>query len=561
MKGMSMFRNGFTQRALARFKKEEEGSLVVFSLFIFLTMLVFSGVAIDLMLHENRRTHVQNSTDRAVLAAANLDQTVNPRTVVKDYLAKVGIIVTDEDIDVQEIGAQGIVTGRQVSVNVEATAPTAFMRLVGVNSLGYGTQAAARESVNDVEISLVLDVSGSMGWGTKLADMQNAANNFVDGVLDGAEDNRVSISLIPYSTQVSAGPELLSRLVVEHQHNFSHCLNFEPEDFETSVVQRVAPRTDDDGVIVTDGDGNPIIEPIPLSQTASFDPFRHFSYGRSHRYSICRDEEFMEITPWSNNAQALKDQINDFTANGNTSIDVAMKWATSLLDPSMNGIMGQLQDDDDVVIDPAFSVRPHQYTYPDVLKFVVLMTDGINTEQFMLEEEAKEGMSDIYWAFNDHWIRVGERYWNMDRRCWHDTYRSYNSCNGHRRPDEDDRLTKLEMWNSMTMRWRAYNGFYRRTWQASDYYNELDEPSASVIARDVNPNVDTKDKRLMAICEAAKAQRIVVFTIGFEVTDESAEVMRECAWEPQYFYRVNGEDISYAFDSIRNEINQLKLTQ
>lgn len=556
-----MLRSGFTKRALARFQKEEEGSLIVFSLFIFLTMLCFSGVAIDLMLHENRRTHVQNSTDRAVLAAANLDQTVDPRAVVKDYLAKVGISVTDDDITVTEIGAQGIVTGRQVSVDVKATSPTAFMRMVGVDSLSYGTQSAAEESVNDVEVSLVLDVSGSMGWGTKMRDMQEAAKSFVNGVLAGAEDNRVSVSLIPYSTQVAAGPELLSRLTIDHAHNFSHCVNFEPEDFETTVVQRVAPRTDDDGAIVTDAAGNPIIEPIPLSQTASFDPFRHFSYGRSHRYPVCRDEDYMYITPWSNNATALGEQIDDFVANGNTSIDVAMKWATSLLDPSMNGILNDLIADEDVTVDGEFSVRPHQYTYPDVLKFVILMTDGINTPQVMLEDEAKEGMSDIYYAFNDHWIQVGNRFWNMDDRCWHDTFTGANRCNGVRQPAEEDRLSKLEMWNDITMRWRAYNGFYRRTWQADDYYEELEGPRIVLEAQDSNPSADTKDKRLADICAAAKAQRIVVFTIGFEVTDESAEIMRDCAWEPQYFYRVNGEDISYAFDSIRNEINQLKLTQ
>ena len=58
------------------FRKDDRGSLVMFSLFIFLAMLMFGGIAVDLMLYENRRTHVQNSTDRAVLAAANLNQTM-----------------------------------------------------------------------------------------------------------------------------------------------------------------------------------------------------------------------------------------------------------------------------------------------------------------------------------------------------------------------------------------------------------------------------------------------------------------------------------------------------
>ena len=54
-----------------QYRQDEDGSLIMFSLFIFLAMLMFGGIAVDLMLYENRRTHIQNSTDRAVLAAAN----------------------------------------------------------------------------------------------------------------------------------------------------------------------------------------------------------------------------------------------------------------------------------------------------------------------------------------------------------------------------------------------------------------------------------------------------------------------------------------------------------
>ena len=88
-----------------RYHKDEDGSLIIFSLFIFIVMLMFGGIAVDLMLYENRRTHIQNSTDRAVLAAANLNQTVDPKVVVQDYLAKVGIHVDQDDVDVYEVGS------------------------------------------------------------------------------------------------------------------------------------------------------------------------------------------------------------------------------------------------------------------------------------------------------------------------------------------------------------------------------------------------------------------------------------------------------------------------
>ncbi len=175
-----------TRKNIRRFGRDEDGSLIIFSLFIFICMLMFGGIAVDLMLYENKRTHIQNSTDRAVLAAANLNQTVDPKTVVQDYLAKVGIIVSLDDVTVVEIGTAPVITGRQVAVNVSASFDTLLMNLVGVNSLPYSAASEkAEEAVNDIEVSLILDVSGSMGSGSKLANMQTAAKDFVDGILQG----------------------------------------------------------------------------------------------------------------------------------------------------------------------------------------------------------------------------------------------------------------------------------------------------------------------------------------------------------------------------------------
>ncbi|MEO0916635.1 MAG: Tad domain-containing protein, partial [Pseudomonadota bacterium] len=557
-----MFRSGFVGARIKRFQKDEEGSLIIFSLFVFMTMVIFGGIAVDLMLYENRRTHVQNSTDRAVLAAANIKQEIPAKEVVKDYLAKVGIAVDDDNIIVQQVGTMPVVTGRQVAVKVEAQSPTVLMDLIGIDWLPYGSISSAEQSVNDVEVSLVLDISGSMGAGSKMTNMQTAARDFVDGVLEGAEDNRVSISLVPYSTQVSAGPELLNQLTIEHDHDFSHCVNFVEEDFSTTAIQRVRPMQDEDGNIVQDADGNPVMEPIPLSQTASFDPFSGWS-RRNHRYPVCRDQSYVDILPWSNSVSDLTAQINALTPTGNTSIDVAMKWGTALLDPSMNPALTAIEANNSsgLTIDPEFVVRPRDHTYPDVLKFIVLMTDGINTTQYELRDEDKEGMSDVYWYKNDHWIRVDDDYWNLDDRCWH--YEDTNTCDGDDTPSEEHRLSKLAMWDDMTMAWRAYNGFYRRIepTRARHYYEQIgaigsyEGPRQPIYARSGNSNADTKDKRLSSMCSAAKNAGIVVFTIGFEVTDQSADIMEACASSDQHFYRVNGQDIQYAFASIKNQIN------
>ena len=526
----------------AVFGRNEDGSLIIFSLFIFIVMLMFGGIAVDLMIYENRRTHVQNSTDRAVLAAANLNQTVDPTTVVIDYLAKSGITVTADDVDVQEIGTAPVITGRQVAVDVNTQFDTLLMNLVGVTSLPYGGHSQAEEAVNDIEVSLVLDVSGSMnenisgGGGTsKLEAMQVAAKDFVDTILAGSTDNRVSLSLVPYSTQVNVGPALFSRLNTTHNHNYSKCVNFTGSQFNSTAIDFTTA----------------------LSQTAHFDPWRNYQSGMGHYYTVCRNEANFIVRPWSNDATALKDQIDDFQGSGNTSIDVAVKWGAALLDPSMNWVLNDMIGGTGG-INAAFTPRPHPYDYEDVVKFIVVMTDGINTDQPYLNDSWKTGNSPYYRnpVNNDIFMerrepgnrdgdsRSGESWYNVTDRNW--TNNPFSGTTG-------VRLSWLDAWASMSMSWRAY-AEYHQTYNSSDYYDALYDPRGWV-------GPSTKDSRLNNICSAAKNNGIIVFTVGFEVTDHSANVMRNCASTPQHFYRVQGLDISYAFASIANQINQLKLTQ
>jgi Flp pilus assembly protein TadG len=71
-----------------RFRNDEDGAMIVFGLIFFVLMLMIGGLAVDFMRFEYTRTRLQNTLDRATLAAASLDQQLDPTLVVKDYLLK-----------------------------------------------------------------------------------------------------------------------------------------------------------------------------------------------------------------------------------------------------------------------------------------------------------------------------------------------------------------------------------------------------------------------------------------------------------------------------------------
>jgi len=44
--------------SLAGFRRDEDGSIIMFSLFLFILMILIGGMAVDLMRFETRRVHV-----------------------------------------------------------------------------------------------------------------------------------------------------------------------------------------------------------------------------------------------------------------------------------------------------------------------------------------------------------------------------------------------------------------------------------------------------------------------------------------------------------------------
>ena len=543
-----------TLRSSTRFfARDEEGSFVIFTLFIFVVMIMIGGLAIDVMRFENLRTTMQNTVDRAVLAAADRDQSVTPQTVVDDYLAKAGMPADGYTVDVTETKAGGIVTSRQVTVTAEATLGTYFMKMMGTPTITAPAVSTAEEGINKIEISLVLDVSGSMGAGTKLLDMQNAAKTFVSQVLTDTEPGQVSINVIPYSTQVNAGATLLDQFTHTADHNYSHCVDFEATDFASTTLDPT----------------------VTLQQSGHFDPWSSYARGTFATMAasgrspvwVCRTESSFEIAPWASNITDIHNKIDSFTAGGNTSIDVGVKWGSALLDPSTRPVFNGLQAAG-IVSGDFDTGRPYNHDpNDDVLKFIVVMTDGINTTQYMLDDAYNSGPSGV-WKDPDtgRYSMYHEEYndWDGDGDWREDVWYARNYGFSHGRYWIDNiydsgtsnavELTWPQLWNEMSLSHRAFSHFYQKYYNADHYYDNLYAPMDWV-------NAGTKDNRLDAVCTAAKSNDMILFSIGFEVTDYSAGVMQSCASSANHFYRVEGLEIEYAFESIANQINQLKLTQ
>ena len=152
---------GWARSALKRFRHEESGALIVLGLFLLMGMLMLGGMALDLMRHEERRVQMQQTLDRSVLAAASLSQRLAPEDVVRDYFDKAGLTEYLRSVSVDE----GL-NFRTVTADARADTQPFFMHMlsneIANNGFDASAGAQATQRISNVEISMVLDVSGSM---------------------------------------------------------------------------------------------------------------------------------------------------------------------------------------------------------------------------------------------------------------------------------------------------------------------------------------------------------------------------------------------------------------
>ncbi|MBL4768245.1 MAG: hypothetical protein JKY94_11100 [Rhodobacteraceae bacterium] len=549
--------------------------MLVFGVYVFLMILMLGGIGIDLMRFERDRTNLQSTLDRAVLAAADLDQTLDPEAVVTDYFDKAGLSEFLISVTVDD-GLGYRVVSALASTRVE----TQFMRMMGVETLDAPATGTAEERIDGVEISLILDVSGSMRSNSRLTNLKVAARDFIDTMFDNSVEGKVSISIVPYATQVSAPSYLFDELTVSQEHDYSRCINFTANDFNTTEI-------------------NPLVE---MQRTMHFDPWDNRD-GRDNdpkelvHSPVCESNPGREMMVLQKDRIALKSFISGFEADGNTSIDVGMKWGTALLDPSLKPVITNLITDNHISAD--FSQRPHTYNDGETIKVIVLMTDGQNTSQYYIEDEFRTGESNIWWndeqevysvyigldtndKDNDGITNEPMFYWPHDsQNRWNDhaygggTYQETNytracksyyqsgSCSVYQtvattvnvnEPGSAEVLSYADLWAYTAIKWNLYNHYY--PWMYDSYAR-----NAWYYGVRSYFGTSTKNTRTHAICEAAKDNSILIYTIAFEAPSSGQAVLKDCASSASHFFSVSGVDIVHAFDAIASSIRQLRLTQ
>ncbi|MCC5993362.1 MAG: VWA domain-containing protein [Rhodobacteraceae bacterium] len=355
-------------KAIARFTHSESGAMIILGLIFFVLMLFVASLAIDVARYEQERVRLQSVADRAVLAAANVrpesegQLDLSPEEYLRGYFLAEGYSI--EQLDQWSIIVGDGISGRGVEMRPTAQLSTILMPFIGVDRLTLGAHSRAEVGAPmKIEIVLVVDISGSMGWTssngrTRIENLRDAARDLVTELLEDRDEGEVFITIVPYDGNVAVPPGMLGYF----------------ENLDGWAGRRCADFDDFPQLYNFLGNGNP-------SYAENRNPnqpnaVRNSLQSRIRAVNCGTPQQYRVLQPMITDLDTALTHIDSLQATGTTSIDLGLRFGAMFFDSDLQPVIT-----DRIAAghtSGAAAGRPAGVDDPETLQFMILMTDGAN---------------------------------------------------------------------------------------------------------------------------------------------------------------------------------------
>lgn len=495
-------------RVAGRFARDRRGAVALLFGIVLVPMILGIGLAVDYSRGVRARQHLAQALDAAALAVGSWAGLNNAQIVEKAQT------YFDANSASTAIGTPGplnvSINENTITLSATSTIPTLFMQLGGYSEMTVGALTEVTLNEKKIELVMVLDNTGSMGWSGKLDALKNAANVLVETLMiadQNAEvDEDVMIGLVPFAAAVNIGADKLNSGWVDTDaqssiasEDFSPGVNvldlydaIQNRSWNGCVRARPAPHDTQD---TPPTGGDTIWVPYFAPDEPDFSGYAnryasdagysgsYDNYDARQRYTgkyanltiptpspgtphfNCRTSPVTPLTPQRGTVEAA---INEMVASGNTVIPAGLAWGWRLISPGVPFTEGAPYEDEDTI------------------KAIVLLTDGRNDVGGGLPTHNRSQYSAYGFAQSGH---LG-----------------------------------------------ATNG------------SEAE---------------DVLDAKTTTLCTNIKAEGILLYTITFQVPSTSIQnLMRNCAGNPDMYYdSPSNEDLDSIFQDIAKGLADLRISK
>ncbi len=191
-----------------RFERATGGSVLPTFAIASIPLIVAMGAVVDYTNAYDQQTVVQDAMDSAALAAGK----------------KIGLLSMSElqqDVDdyyvtnlagrlEQPPPLETSVNASTITLTTDLSVPTYFLGIIGLNSIDFHLKSQATLALGTLEVAMVLDNSGSMNTDDNIATLRQAATNLTNTLYDlgatSTEPDPVKVGLVPFAASVNVGP-------------------------------------------------------------------------------------------------------------------------------------------------------------------------------------------------------------------------------------------------------------------------------------------------------------------------------------------------------------------
>ncbi len=329
-----MFKFETLKSTAASFAKDRSGNFAVIFAISLVPLVMGVGLAVDYTRLLAAKSDMQNALDIALLSttkdiAQGKITASNAQSAVKRFF-DANINANRYDLSsIQIVNFKFDPATIKISADVKTDVELAFPVFGSGNTRTVGTTSTASYVERKVEVSMVLDVTGSMGerikstGSTKIIDLKNATNVAIDAFLDSNAGN-TRVAIVPYSTGVNAGSFVSA---------VRDPLGNPPKD--ACAHERRGIHMFDDA------------SPSSAKVTRAGD------FG-------CASTPVQALTK---NKATLKAMVATLSQGGRTAGHIGIQWGQYMLSPNWKSLM-------------PLSAKPEAYNTPNVDKVMIVMTDG-----------------------------------------------------------------------------------------------------------------------------------------------------------------------------------------
>ena len=417
---------------LARFCHDREGSIAVTFAMMLIPMVAVTALAVDISQAYLVRSRLAHAIDAAGLAMASSTGT---DAELKARLDAFLIANYPDNALGMKTSVNTMTIGEKTEVTATASVDTTFGRVVGINKIDVSVSNEIVREVTGLEVALVLDNTGSMKDGTKMADLKRAAKSLVDKLAATAQrsstPDAVRLALIPYTMTVNVGsytynnaPSWIDKNGVSPINNeifssstpvrrlnlfanmgvaWGGCVEARPSPYD---VTEAPPTTATPATLYVpyfapdepDWSGEGFVNNyVPDESTSSNWKTRQGYLSKydqrpktgttslGYQFGPNSGCEIKPLTRLTANFTSFKAAIDAMVAGGDTNISAGLMWGWHTLSPNAPFADGK------------------SYTDPKFTKVIILMTDGQN-HNVVLNNDNRSAYSGIGYIWQN---RIG----------------------------------------------------------------------------------------------------------------------------------------------------------